>query len=275
MPRGFQEAHERRNAAEAVVQRTVPAVDPIAKQKSEYRQQAALSFLMFTLLSSVSVISILLAKPQTPERFPRDLAFNATGMNDTQLVECPVNREWANASIVVEACKMMATYCANSSLLNNTFQFMLNLTCNNTLGRECLEESPIDFTGRCINTDVRGTDWGANALFFVVAAAFLGLSIAYAVRASRVSALGVDLGVRPDARHEEDRESLVANASLNVRSADELWAHHKEKKTDFFSFLGRPGHSINREGQTPLLPSLPTPQYGADEDTQISRRESW
>ena len=32
MPRGFQEAHERRNAVEAVVQRTVPAVDPIAIQ---------------------------------------------------------------------------------------------------------------------------------------------------------------------------------------------------------------------------------------------------
>ena len=276
MPHGFQKAHEeRQNPSVVVVRNARDVVDPIAEQQSEYRRYAAVSFLMFTVMSAVSVISIVLAKPQRPERFARDLEFNATGINGTQLAECPVNRDWVNASVVVEACKMMADYCANSSLLNNTFQFMLNITCNITARNECLEEPPIDFIGRCINTDVRGTDWGATALFFVGAAAFLGLGIAYSVRASRVGAPSIDSSVRPATRS-EDRESLVANASLTVRSADELWAHHRDSgNNNIFSFLRRQLHSINGEGQTPLLPSLPTPKYGAADDTLISPREKW
>ncbi|MDP1574474.1 MAG: hypothetical protein Q8L78_06040 [Coxiellaceae bacterium] len=210
-----------------LVSEPIVTIDPNAIAKTENYRYAAISFMLGLMFGGTGAMSIALSRSVASEHIAKDFQFNVTALNRTQTVECPVNRDWANVSMIVQACQLLVEHCGNTSLLNNTFQFMLNIT-NDTV------DGAINATGRCVGTDVRGTDYVSAGLFFIVAAIFLAGSVAYLLRASKVgtaSAADVEAGNR-----------VTSPAAVNRHRV--LW------------------HDQVNDQETCLLAGVSTPRYG-------------
>lgn len=187
--RRFSEGYN--SEARVVVQEVSPGDRRLAEKlriESENKKYAMISFFMAMLMGSLPLASYVTSRNVPSERIAEEFIFtreNQTGLT----VGCPLPHEWANSSLMIAACQMVSDYCANTTFLNNTFQFLLNLSefCTTGLRQdrqfdECLNESDASFEGECVYTGRQGFQITSIALPLVVAAVFVGFGVLYLMR---------------------------------------------------------------------------------------------